>query len=289
MGEFTLEMNPDDVTAEKARGWRQAGVNRISMGVQSLRDDELRAIGRRHDAADARRAYEILRGEFDNVSLDLMFGLPGQTLESLGGTLDEFIEMRPEHISAYSLMYEERAAITRMRDKGMLAETPEDISVAMFRMINQRLAEAGYERYEISNYALSGRRSQHNSGYWVGMPYLGLGPSAHSYDGKRTRRRNPADLNLYMKASENFGEPFYETETLTDEELLDEMIMTRLRRAEGLSMQEVETRFGAEDARRILRQAEPYIKSGELLQKDMSIIFSESGVMISDEIIVDLM
>ena len=133
IGEVTMEVNPDDVTAVRAQQWSEAGVNRVSMGVQTLVDKELKSIGRRHDAATAREAYGILRGYFDNVSLDLMFGLPYQTLESLRETLDGFLEMRPEHISAYSLMYEERSALTRMRDTGKLEETDEDISVSMFK------------------------------------------------------------------------------------------------------------------------------------------------------------
>ena len=179
VGEFTIEVNPDDVTPEKARGWKEAGVNRVSMGVQSLNDEELRTIGRRHTSSDVFRAYSILREYFDNISLDLIFGLPGQGLGSLVETIAGFIELRPEHISAYSLMYEERSALTRLRDKGKITEVAEEDSVEMFRLLTSKLREAGYERYEISNYALAGYRSHHNSNYWQGIPYIGVGPSAH--------------------------------------------------------------------------------------------------------------
>ena len=292
VGEFTIEVNPDDVTEEKARGWKEAGVNRVSMGVQSLNDDELKIIGRRHSASDASRAYSILKKYFSNISLDLIFGLPAQSIGSLSHTIDRFIEMRPQHISAYSLMYEERSALTRLRDNGKIKETPEEDSVEMFKMITAKLCNAGYERYEISNYALPGFRSHHNSNYWRGVPYIGLGPSAHSYDGKRERRYNRADLSLYIKnrtgVKSDGGIVDVEIEHLTDDELREEMIMTRLRTCEGLDLREYQNRFG-EKARLILEQkGARYITSGDLIYSGDSIMLSESGVMISDEIITDL-
>ena len=178
VSEFTVEVNPDDVTGELADAWRGAGVDRVSMGVQSLVDDELRAIGRRHDSRRAREAYDTLRRRFGNVSLDLMFGLPGQTRRSLRESVAGVNDMRSEHVSVYSLMYEERTALTRMRDSGRIDETPEEESAAMFADISEMLDAAGYEQYEISNYSLPGFRSRHNSAYWSGEPYVGLGRGA---------------------------------------------------------------------------------------------------------------
>lgn len=303
--EFTIEVNPDDVTEEKAQGWKKAGVNRISMGVQSLVDSELKAIGRRHDAKGARDAYKILRNHFDNISLDLMFGLPGQTIESLRITLEEFVKMKPKHISAYSLMYEERTALTRQRDKGIIEETPEEDSVRMFELINDILGGAGYERYEISNFSMPGFRSRHNSNYWIGIPYLGLGPSAHSYDGDRIRRYNPADLKSYISFYKSFRDrierqacedeeskngviSFFEEERLSDNELREEMIMTRLRTSEGIDLNEFETRFKEEERRKIEAKARSFIKSGDLEVKGNRIRLTPAGVMISDEIISSL-
>lgn len=310
VGEFTIEVNPDDVTEEKARAWREAGVNRVSMGVQTLNDDELKAIGRRHTADQAEKAYYILRKYFSNISLDLIFGLPGQTLSSLSATLDRFIEMRPEHISAYSLMYEERTALTRMRDSGKLEEIPDEDSVEMFRLVTSKLKEAGYERYEISNYALTGYRSHHNSNYWKGIPYIGLGPSAHSYDGDRTRRYNLPDLSLYIKEygdskdenlklshrtmpmhfceNEEAASSALEYENLSEEELREEMIMTRLRMIEGLDLLEFEDRFGKEERISLEKRAKPFLSSGDLIYMHDHMALSESGVMISDEIISEL-
>lgn len=311
VGEFTIEVNPDDVTEVKARGWKEAGVNRVSMGVQSLDDSELKLIGRRHDSATARRAYTILRRFFTNISLDLIFGLPGQTMESFGTTLDGFLEMRPEHISAYSLMYEERTALTRMRDSGKIDEIDEEDSVEMFRLLSRRLGEAGYERYEISNYSLSGFHSHHNSNYWKGIPYVGLGPSAHSYDGHATRSFNAPDLSLYIKewngddkhvscitkekgvkislATEKPAGKLIETEHLSNDELREEMVMTRLRMAEGLNLSEYRGRFGDSAYRLLLRQAERYIRSGALYHPvSETLALTEEGVMISDEVMASL-
>ena len=295
--EFTVEVNPDDVTELSARLWRECGVDRVSMGVQSLVDTELRLIGRRHDSATARKAFSILRSHFANISLDLMFGLPEQTLDSLAHTLEGFIGMAPEHISAYSLMYEERTALTRMRDSGRIAEAPEDRSVEMFRMINARLAEAGWEQYEISNYARPGRRSIHNSNYWQGRPYIGLGPGAHSYDGLSTRRANLPDLKTYLSCyapcpSPNPSSPTtapFELEQLSDNDLREEMIMTRLRTREGLPLADFSRRFGAGSLAGLRDAAAPFLKSGLLiLDGDGSLRLSKEGIMISDDIISSL-
>ena len=287
--EFTIEVNPDDVEQSRVEAWAAAGVDRISMGVQSLVDSELRAVGRRHDAESARRAFETLRSRFDNISLDLMFGLPGQNVESLRSTLGGFLEMRPEHISAYSLMYEERAALTRLRDCGKIEEIPEDESVEMFLLVNETLARNGYERYEISNYSLPGRRSRHNSNYWRGYPYLGLGPSAHSYDGCRRRSCNIPDLRLYLeKAGAEDESEYREEEILGDVELREEMVMTRLRTVEGLDLREFETRFGSEELRRLLRKGSGYISSGMLRREENMLSLTEKGVMVSDDVMSSL-
>lgn len=291
--EFTVEVNPDDVTHEKSRLWKACGVNRISMGVQSLSDEELRSVGRRHDSSTALRAYEILRKDFDNVSLDLMFGLPGQTIDSLQQTLSGFAVMHPEHISAYSLMYEERTALTKLRDAGRVMETEEDDSARMFELISTNLAENGYEQYEISNYALPGKRSIHNSGYWKGYPYIGLGPSAHSYDGMRKRSYNPADMKRYVQfwnsnPSLSDVERFCETETLTDAELREEMVMTRMRTVEGLSLDEYKSRFGTASCDQLRQKAALLEKRGLVSDDGNRIALTHRGVMVSDDIITSL-
>ena len=290
--EFTIEVNPDDVTDEMARIWRDSGVNRVSMGVQSMVDAELRAIGRRHDPATARRAYETLGPYFDNISLDIIFGLPYQTPETLNQTIDSMLAMRPEHISAYSLMYEERSALTKLRDSGRMQETDEDITVGMFRTVSRRFAEAGYEQYEISNYARPGYRSQHNSAYWAGFPYIGLGAGAHSYDGDRCRTSCVPDAKHYTRLwndsnadVHDIARQLYNYEFLSDTELREEMVMTRLRTREGLDL----SRYGVErDVEELLRKAASYLKSGLLELRDGMLSLTRDGIMVSDEIIADL-
>lgn len=285
--ETTMEVNPDDVSAERAMMWKNAGVDRISMGVQSLNDNELRRIGRRHNALAAQNAYKVLADIFDNVSLDLMFGLPGQTLDSLSSTIDAFIKMRPQHISAYSLMYEERTALTRMRDAGKIEEADENLSIEMFRMITDRLKKAGYLRYEISNYALPGFESKHNSAYWNRTPYIGLGPSAHSFDGDRRRRWNVADIREYLNGVGSKGD-WFEIETLTDTEIAEEYIMTGLRTAEGIDLRHYEEIFGKNAVNQLVGKAQKLIKTGLLEHGKDSLRLTDAGVMISDEIIVEL-
>lgn len=285
--ETTMEVNPDDVSMDRAVMWKNAGVDRVSMGVQSLNDIELRRIGRRHNAVEAQNAYRVLADIFDNVSLDLMFGLPGQTLDSLSSTIDAFIKMHPQHISAYSLMYEERTALTRLRDAGKIEEADENLSVEMFRMINDRLKEAGYFRYEISNYALPGFESKHNSAYWKRTPYIGLGPSAHSFDGDRRRRWNVADNRKYMIGVGN-TDKYFEIETLAEEEINEEVIMTGLRTSKGIDLEYYEETFGSEAKNRLLYNAANAIKSGLLECNEGCLRLTDTGVMVSDEIIVEL-
>ena len=288
VSEFTVEVNPDDVTGELADAWRGAGVDRVSMGVQSLVDGELRALGRRHESRRAREAYDTLRRRFGNVSLDLMFGLPGQTRRSLRESVAGVIDMRPEHVSVYSLMYEERTALTRMRDSGRIDETPEEESAAMFADITEMLDSAGYEQYEISNYSLPGFRSRHNSAYWSGEPYVGLGPAAHSYDGLRTRRANAPDVRAYISRWLDGGGDAVTVETLTDDELREEMIMTRLRTRGGIPLEEFRRRFGAVAFRSLLSASRRWVAAGLMEERDGTLALSRRGVMVSDEIIVSL-
>ncbi|MBR5906514.1 MAG: radical SAM family heme chaperone HemW [Bacteroidales bacterium] len=179
--EWTVEVNPDDITPEYARGLRELGVNRVSMGVQSLDDGMLRWMNRRHDADGARRAFRLLReAGFDNISVDVIFGVGGMSPEMLETTVRELLEWRPEHISAYQLSVEEGSALGRMAREGRYTELPDEACSEQYYLICRLLAAAGYEHYEISNWALPGHRAIHNSAYWTRKPYVGLGPGAHS-------------------------------------------------------------------------------------------------------------
>lgn len=293
--EFTIEVNPDDVDEKKLDAWRKAGVNRLSIGIQSFDDKVLSSLGRRHDSATAKKAYELSRRFFSNVSIDLMFGLPGQTIEMWIKDLKVAINMAPEHISAYSLMFEEGTAMTVMRDTGRLSEASEDISENMFLILIDLLKKAGYDHYEISNFALPGYRSKHNSSYWHQKPYLGIGPSAHSYDGERTRKANRADLRGYLDywcpsvSVKKTNGAFFDSENLSNEELIEEYVMTRMRTREGIPLNDFVKRFG--DAARIslCRNCKPLLEKGLIVYDSNSISLQDSAILISDSIILDML
>lgn len=293
VSEFTIEVNPDDVTPDLVSVWHKSGVNRISMGVQSFDDSELSAIGRRHDSRTALEAYRLLRAVFDNISIDLMFGLPGQSCVSWSETVDKAMALRPEHISAYSLTFEERTALTRMRDRGEVTEAADDVSAEMFRILNEKISAAGYERYEISNYALPGRRSRHNSSYWRQSAYLGIGPSAHSYDGVRVRRANNADfdvwLRLFSRSMAVTDTTWFCEEHLSDEELLEEMVLTHIRTSDGIDLGSLGLRFGADIAAKIERRGRHCARLGLVMLTANSIVLTDAGVMVSDYVTVELL
>lgn len=285
--EVTIEANPDDVTADFVAGIKDAGINRVSMGVQSFNDGELRFLRRRHDAAQARRAVDLLqKGGIGNISIDLIYGIPGQTLESWRASLGEAVALSLPHLSAYSLMYEEGTQLTRLRDRGDFEEVDEDLSVALFDCLATTLDAAGYEQYEISNFSKPGWRSRHNSAYWNFTPYLGLGAAAHSFDGS-TRRYNPSSLRQYISFVEERGAAF-EEERETASELYDEWVMTRLRTREGMDLEELERRFGSERRRYAEGNAQRHIADGGLAVDGAVLRLTRHGVMLSDMIFRDL-
>lgn len=289
--EFTIEVNPDDVTEEKCALWLEAGVNRVSMGVQSFVDSELNAIRRRHNADCAEKSLHVLKKHFHNISIDLMFGLPGQTADSWYESVGKAIEINPEHISAYSLMFEDGTPISVMKNLGRLFFPSDDECVEMWKSLSRRLKMSGYSQYEISNYSKPGYESVHNSRYWLGFPYLGIGPSAHSYDGGGVRRANPSDLKGYLRRfSSNNVEcsPFYIEETLETEELIEEMLLTRMRMRSGVSLSEFEMRFGIKEKERLLGNAREYIRNDMVAIDNGRLRLTDDGIMIADEIILGL-
>lgn len=287
--EVTLEVNPDDVTPAWIEALRSTPVNRVSMGVQTFDDEGLKALRRRHTAHQAREAVRRLReAGYHNLSIDLIYGLPGQTLEAWERNLEEAVALGVPHVSAYSLMYEEGTPLTRMREEGKVREMDDDTSWLCYERLCQRLREAGYEHYEISNFALPGCHSRHNSGYWDGTPYLGYGAGAHSYDGKRLRRGNLPELMLYMESLEKGSEDYYETEKLSDDDLYNEFVMTRLRTAQGFMPEELERRFGLRALRYCQKMMIPHLQQGNLIQRGNRVCLSERGIFVSNEVISDL-
>lgn len=222
--EWTVELNPDDVKPEYAHGLRELGVNRASMGVQSLDDGMLHLMNRRHDSDGARRAFGALReAGFDNVSVDVIFGVGGMSDAMLEATVREILEWRPEHISAYQLSIEEGSALEELLRTGRYTELPDEDCARQYYLICSLLHDAGYEHYEISNWALPGHRAIHNSAYWTRAPYIGLGPGAHSLiDNKRSW--NSEGLSGWISSGE----------VLTAEQIREEEIMLGLRTADGV-------------------------------------------------------
>ena len=288
--EFTIEVNPDDISDEKCRTWKKTGVNRVSMGIQSFNDSELKIIRRRHNAECAINAYYMLREYFDNLSIDLMFGLPGQTYESWRLSVEKALDLSPVHISAYSLMFEDGTPISVLKTQGKLAFPPDEECVEMWKFLSSRLKDQGYIQYELSNYSKPGWESIHNTRYWLGNPYLGLGPSAHSYDGLRTRRANPADIKGYMNhfPGGNMIRQFYIDVILTEPEIKEEMLLTRMRMRNGLNIQEYESSFGTSAKDRLLRNATPFLRNATLINDSCRLMLSDNGIMIADEIILAL-
>ena len=288
VGEFTVEVNPDDVTPEYIEALRLMGVNRISMGVQSFVDSELRFINRRHDSASAIAAIGMIKKSgIRNVTIDLIYGIPGQNLNSWVQSVATALEQGVQHISAYNLSYEEGTRLWKQLQNGDIAETDEELCLRMYEMLVEMLENAGYEHYEISNFALPGFRSLHNSSYWNGSPYLGLGAAAHSYDGN-TRRFNPRNLLQYISSIERH-EPAFECEVLTMNEKLNEQIMVSLRTKQGLDLKKLEQTFSRGILDELCRKAEGFISGGLAEIVDNRLKITKKGVFVSDAVIRDLM
>lgn len=291
--EVTFEANPDDITPTLIHQLRDLGANRISMGVQSFSDEVLSKISRRHTSRQAVKAVETtLQHGISNVSIDLIYGLPGQEHRQWQQDLNMAFSLGISHLSSYALSIEEGTALFQQKKRGDIREASEDDFLLMYGLLQDTAEHAGFQQYEISNFALPGFHSRHNSGYWNGQPYIGLGPAAHSYDGLRTRRWNAADLYAYTrfwKSREGNVKsptpPPFDVEVLNDDELYDERVMTRLRTAQGMDLRELP------DFRRdyLLHMSQPYVKKRLLEIIDGHLRFTRNGIFLSDTIMADLM
>ena len=286
--EITLEANPDDLTPEYVAMLRQLPINRISMGIQTFQEEILKLLHRRHTATQAIEAFRRCReAGFQNISIDLMYGLPGETLETWKEDLRQAINLRPEHISAYHLIYEEDTALWKLREQHQVEEADEDLSVSLFETLIDRLKEAGYQHYEISNFCLSGMHSRHNSSYWTGKKYLGCGPSAHSFNGV-SRQWNVASLEGYIKGVEE-GELDYEVEELDLYTRYNDYVLTSIRTCWGMSLSKLRSEFGEELYRYCMRMAKPHEDQGVLENREGVLRLTRKGIFVSDGIMSDLM
>jgi oxygen-independent coproporphyrinogen-3 oxidase len=287
--EFTMECNPDDLSEEYLLKLKYLPINRLSIGVQSFVDDELKWLNRRHTAKEAFEVVKLAkRVGFANITIDLMFALPVQTIDSLNYSIDKALELGVQHISAYSLMFEPDSKITKLMELNRLEPLDEDVAADMFDLLSNRLSEAGYEQYEISNYAKLGFESRHNSGYWHGMRYLGLGPSAHSFDGEK-RWSNVAHTIKYIDLVRNEELGIRNEELLNMDERFNELVFTALRTKIGVDLQDLRLSFGDMRCDRLLRQAQKYIDAGNMHISNNRLALTHSGIYISDSIISDFM
>ena len=286
--EITLEANPDDMTPEYVASLRNLPFNRVSMGVQSFKEKDLHFLNRRHDREQALRAVGLCKENgIPNISIDLIYGLPGQTLEEWQENLDDAIHLEIPHISAYHLIYEEGTALYKLMEAGKVAPIEEELSVTLFSTLINRLAEAGYLHYEISNFARPGYFSQHNSSYWTGKKYIGIGPSAHSYDGE-SRQWNISSLPHYLEGIRT-GIPNIEIEKLDINTKYNDFIITGLRTMWGIRTANIREQFGEEKQAYLERQAATYLHQGLLIYENDTLTLSKEGIFISDGIMSDLL
>ena len=288
--EITIEVNPDDVTIEFAVALKQLPINRVSMGIQTFNDQRLQFLHRRHTAQQAITAVDTLRqAGFQNISIDLMYGFPGEALSDWEADIDAALALNVEHLSAYCLMIEEGTPLRQWITNNGQWIMDEELERTMYEMLIDKLTAAGYEHYEISNFARKGFRSRHNSSYWNGTPYIGLGAAAHSYDGK-SRSWNVADINTYIKGIEQ-GKRIFEEELLDDDTRYNDTITVALRTKEGIDLSLLSKKY--QDY--CMKNARRYLNDGLLElsavgdSQSPTLHLTRRGLFVSDMVMSDLM
>lgn len=288
--EITLEANPDEIKKDKLHAYKEAGVNRLSIGVQSFQPEELKTLGRIHSPEDIVAAVEAARESgFENFNLDLIYGIPGQSVDSVRENVKKVIRLKPKHISVYSLTYEEGTPFYGMKERGEITPVDEKLEAEMSAAIIEFLENADYKRYEISSYSLPGYKSMHNSSYWNGATYYGFGPSAHSFDGK-VRWWNLPDVDSYIKKINNGESPIAGREELSREQLIFERIFLKLRTTEGLHLPSFEREFDIVFENRYetqLKKVDELNEPGQepiLLIENDFLFLSDYGMKYSEEI-----
>ncbi|MDP3916377.1 MAG: radical SAM family heme chaperone HemW [Bacteroidota bacterium] len=286
--EITLEANPDDLSQAILSALKQIGFNRLSMGVQSFSEADLKLMNRRHGVMQAVQSVKWAKtAGFLNISIDLIYGLPNQTIEEWERNVRIAVELDVQHVSAYNLTYHEGTVFYEQLKKGILKELPDELSLQQFEMLVKILKDAGFEHYEISNFCKPGLYSQHNSSYWKSQKYLGIGPSAHSYD-QVSRRWNVSSISKYLDGLEN-DQPYFESEILTEQDRYNDFIITGLRTVWGISEEFIKTAFSAKYAVHFQKLKDKYLQSGHLLCNSGTVSISPEGLFISDKIMADFM
>jgi oxygen-independent coproporphyrinogen-3 oxidase len=286
--EVTIEANPDDLDTSRFDMLRTVGFNRLSIGVQSFHAQHLALMRRSHNADQAVEAITgAARHGFDNINMDLIYGLPGLTAAGWEENIQTTMGLPVQHISAYHLTYEPGTVFDHWRKKGRLTELPEETSIAQYNLLREITAVHGYEHYEISNFARPGYRSAHNSSYWSGVPYAGFGPSAHSFDGA-ARRWNIASLQRYIESTLG-GATAFERELLTPGDRFHDYLITSLRTKEGVDLALVRNQFGPLLADQLQQKAAVFFGSGEMTGEGDRLKMTPLGWLRSDLVIQRLM
>jgi oxygen-independent coproporphyrinogen III oxidase len=284
--EITWEANPDDISSRTLKAWKKAGVNRLSIGIQSFFEQDLRWMNRAHDAQQAQDSIHACKEEGFNLTIDLIYGTPSLSDGNWIKNLELSVALDIPHLSCYALTVEPGTALYK---KMLLQEGPSIDSAdqaRQFTLMVASLQSAGYDHYEISNFARPGKRSRHNTGYWLGKPYLGLGPSAHSYN-RTSRQWNVSSNRRYLDSLAK-GELPFEKEELTPVQMLNEYLMVSLRMAEGINLDYFKTAFGEQATASLNRQCEPYIQRGRMILSDGRLKLTEAGKLFADGIAADL-
>jgi oxygen-independent coproporphyrinogen-3 oxidase len=285
--EITLEANPDDLDPSILQAYRSIGINRLSIGVQSFFDDDLAYLNRIHSGERAEKSViQAKEAGFINISLDLIYGIPTLTADKWQQNIAKALSLDVPHISAYSLTVEPKTPLDLLIRKKQLPGPEEEQVVEHFRILLQMMEKQGFEHYEISNFCKTGNYSRHNSMYWKGIPYLGLGPSAHSYNGT-SRQWNLSNLVHYIDQTGK-NEPFYESEVLTPVQKYDEYVMVSLRTKWGCDTDKLKKEFGDEIAVWFVLHASPYLMSGDMIEKKGIYTLTNEGKLFADGIAADL-
>jgi len=284
--EVTLEANPDDIARQKVKSWKRAGINRVSIGVQSFSDVDLRWMNRAHQAAQALNSIELVSDQGLEVSIDLIYGTPTLSDEQWRKNVETAIACKVSHLSCYALTVEPRTALQKLIQNKKLPPVDTNDQARQFQMLMKWMRMAGYEHYEISNFALPGHRSRHNAGYWQGKKYLGLGPSAHSYNG-HSRQWNVSNNIRYVQSLAK-GELLFEKEELTSVQVLNEYIMTALRTMEGVDLDLVARKFGPEALVRLMENSGQYMLMRRIEKVENRLVLTDEGRLFADGIAADL-
>jgi oxygen-independent coproporphyrinogen-3 oxidase len=286
--EITLEANPDTIDKEQLFELKSLGVNRISVGIQSFHDDDLKYLDRKHDSRHALQIIDDLKCVgFEKLTLDLIYGIPTLTEEKWNKNLDIFFSTGISHLSAYALTVEPKTILGQRIEKGDLQDVNEEETVRHYEILVDRTKENGFEHYEISNFAKPGCRSQHNSIYWNDEKYLGLGPSAHSYDGN-SRQWNISNLTKYIQLINSESECYYEKEILSTEDKFNEYVMTSLRTSWGCDIEKISAKYGSPYSEHFLKNVKKYLESGEMLKDFNTYRLTDEGMLFADGIAAEL-